>query len=115
LAAGLVGTGPFNLGEPADHRVPDRGYHRGRPTGTWLATAAIVVEIVSPDDETYDKFGFYARHGVDELLVADPADHAVGIWRLTAVDDYERALASPLLEVSAADLMAAIEWPDSSD
>ncbi len=115
LAAGLVGTGPFNLGEPADYRVPDRGYHRGRPTGTWLATAAIVVEIVSPDDETYDKFGFYARHGVDELLVADPADHAVSIWRLTAVDHYERALASPLLEVSAADLVAAIEWPDSSD
>src|SRR5712692_10522064 len=26
--AGLIGTGPFNLGEPDDFRVPDRGYHR---------------------------------------------------------------------------------------
>src|SRR5437588_492070 len=51
-AAGLVGTGPFNLGGPDDYRVPDRGYCRGRPAGTWVPTAAIVVEIVSPDDET---------------------------------------------------------------
>ena len=28
---------------------------------------------MSPDDETYEKFGFYAAHGVDELVVADPA------------------------------------------
>ena len=34
--AGLVGTGPFNLGGPDDYRVPDRGYHRGRPAGTWV-------------------------------------------------------------------------------
>ncbi|MDQ6727027.1 MAG: Uma2 family endonuclease [Actinomycetota bacterium] len=70
-AVGLVGTGPFNLGQPDDYRVPDRGYHRSRPTGTWVPTAAVVVEIVSPDDETYAKFDFYARHAVDEILVAD--------------------------------------------
>ena len=51
-AAGLTGTGPFNLGRLEDYRVPDRGYHRGRPRGTCVATAAIIVEIVSPDDET---------------------------------------------------------------
>ena len=101
VAAGLVGTGPFNLGESGDYRVPDRGYHRGRPTGTWLATAAVVVEIVSPDDETYDKFGFYAHHGVDELLVADPADLSVSIWRRVESGGYERALVSVLLGVGA--------------
>ncbi len=53
--AGLIGTGPFNLGAD-DYRVPDRRYHRGHPVGTWLATAGVVVEIVSPDDETYEKF-----------------------------------------------------------
>jgi hypothetical protein len=50
--AGLGGTGAFNLGAPGDFRVPDRGYHRVRPATTWLSTAAIVVEIESPHDET---------------------------------------------------------------
>ena len=70
---GLTGTGPFNLGRPDDYRVPDRGYHRGQPKGTWVPAVAFVVEIISPDDETYEKFGFYAEHGVEEILVADPA------------------------------------------
>jgi hypothetical protein len=39
--------------------------------------AAILAEVVSPDDETYDKFGFHAAHGVHgvhgvhELIVSD--------------------------------------------
>jgi hypothetical protein len=48
LGAGLVGTGAFNLGSPDDYRVPDRGLHRGLPTTTFVPTAAVVVEIVSP-------------------------------------------------------------------
>ncbi len=61
-SAGLVGTGPFNLGQADDYRVPDRGYHRTLPSVIWVATAAIVVEVVSPDDETWAKFEFYASH-----------------------------------------------------
>lgn len=113
-AAGLVCTTGFNLGEPDDYRVPDGGYHRGVPTGTWVATAAIVVEIVSPDDETYDKFGFYAAHGVDELLIADPVKRAITIWRGASAEGYEPATASSLLNVRAADLVAAVDWPDPS-
>src|SRR6516225_7702179 len=79
-SVGLVGTGPFNLGDPDDYRVPDRGYHRGLPTTRWVPTAAVVVEVVSPDDETYEKFGFYAAHGVDELIVADLAARTVTCW-----------------------------------
>ncbi|MDQ3680552.1 MAG: Uma2 family endonuclease [Actinomycetota bacterium] len=37
-------------------------------------------EIISPDDETYEKFGFYADHGVEEIIVADPAARSVTIW-----------------------------------
>lgn len=48
---------------------------------TWLATAAVVVEILSPDDETFEKFSFYARHDVDEVLVADPAARRITLWR----------------------------------
>ena len=109
-AAGLVGTGPFNLGRPDDYRVPDRGYHHGRPTGTWVPTAAVVVEIVSPDDETYDKFGFYAGLGVEEVIVADPSTQMLTIWRHTSGDTYVSTPTSSLLQVSAADLVAAVSW-----
>ncbi|MGH9190012.1 MAG: Uma2 family endonuclease [Acidimicrobiales bacterium] len=114
-AAGLTGTGPFNLGRPEDFRVPDRGYHRGRPTGTWVPTAGVVVEIVSPDDETYEKFGFYSDHGVEELVIVDPRARALGIWRRTTDGRYESVQASSVLEVSAAELNGAIAWPEGTD
>jgi len=114
-AAGLTGTGPFNLGRPDDYRVPDRGFHRGRPKGTWVPTAAVVVEIVSPDDETYEKFGFYAQRGVDELVVVDPSTQVLAIWRRTTDSGYEEVPASSLLGVSATDLTVAISWPQDTD
>jgi Uma2 family endonuclease len=111
-AAGLVGTGPFNLGSPDDYRVPDRGYHRVHPVGTWLATAAVVVEIVSPDDETYEKFGFYAAHGVEEILVADPSARVLAVWRRASDGRYEEAASSALLGAGVAELTTLISWPD---
>jgi len=108
--AGLVGTGPFNLGDPDDYRVPDRGYHRGLPTTTWVPTAAVVVEVVSPDDETYEKFGFYADHGVDELIVADPSARTVTCWMLDGAV-HRQTHRSSLLAVTAAELEAGIAWP----
>lgn len=114
-AAGLVGVGPFNLGRADDYRVPDRGYHRGRPKGTWVPTAAIVVEIVSPDDETYEEFAFYADHRVDEIIIADPSAQMLTIWRRTFEEGYEQAQVSVLLDVTTADLASAIPWPDETD
>ena len=111
-AARLRGSGPFNLGEQADYRVPDRGYHRGRPSASFVPTAALVVEVVSPDDETYAKFGFYARHGVEELIVADPDERTVRIYaRDAAGTGYDEVEASALLSVAAAVLTAALDWP----
>src|SRR4051812_17515 len=65
-AAGLLATmSDFNLGESEqDFRVPDGGLHRPGATGVWLATAALVVEILSPDDESRQKLPFYAAHDV---------------------------------------------------
>lgn len=108
--AGLVGTGPFNLGEPGDYRVPDGGYHRALPRTVWVQTAAIVIEVVSPDDETWSKFDFYARHRVDEICVADP--HAASLrWFLLAGDGYREVASSPLLGVATVDLVTGIDWP----
>lgn len=106
----MVGTGPVNLGHENDYRVPDGGLHRGRPIGVFLPTAAVVVEVVSSGDETYDKFGFYAEHGVDELIVADPQQRTIGIWQLRA-GAYVEAGRSDLLDVSADGLTREIDWP----
>lgn len=111
-AVGLVGSGPFNLGETGDFRVPDRGLHRGRPSGAWLPTAAVVIEILSPDDETFAKFAFYARHDVDEVLVVDRVTRAVRCWKRASPEGYDQAGASGLLGVPASELSAAITWPD---
>ena len=109
---GLVGSGPFNLGVPRNFRVPDRAYHRGNPTGTWVATVALVIEILSPRDETYEKFGFYFDHGVEEILVVDPVTRAVECWH-RAGGGFESAQASELLGVTTADVAAQVEWPDA--
>jgi Uma2 family endonuclease len=109
-AAGLTGTGAFNLGSPDDYRVPDRGLHRGRPSGTYIPTAAIVIEIASPGDDTWQKLDFYAAHSVDELLIADPAKRSV-TWLVLHAGRYVQAEYSPLLGVTTAKLAEQIDWP----
>jgi Uma2 family endonuclease len=108
-AAGMFVSGPFNLGELDDFRVPDRGVHRVYRDDVWLPTAAVVVEIVSPDDETWDKLPFYADHGVDEMLIVDPHAQTVDWLGLVAgrYDPIERSL----LGVGPSDLAAKIDWP----
>ncbi|MDQ6783697.1 MAG: Uma2 family endonuclease [Actinomycetota bacterium] len=107
---GLIGTGPFNLGESTDYRVPDRGFHRVVPDSIWVPTAAVVIEIVSPDDETWDKLGFYAGRGVDEVMIVDPSDQSVSCLSLDG-GGYGRSGASRLLGISAADITQRILWP----
>ena len=109
-SAGLFITSQFNLGVEDDYRVPDGGYHRARPSGVWIATAAIVVEVLSPDDETLLKLDFYARHGVEEICIADPRGREIR-WFVLAAGAYEETGASPLLGVTAASLVAGIDWP----
>lgn len=107
---GLRETGPFNVGEPDNYRVPDGGYHRSTPGSVWVSTAALVFEVLSPDDETFAKFGFYFDHGVEELIVADPAGRSVQ-WFIRGADGFEPAERSALLGLIAAEVAAAIDWP----
>jgi Uma2 family endonuclease len=109
-AAGLVGTGEFNLGEQENFRVPDWGYHRGIPSEVFVPTAAIVVEILSPNDETWAKFDFYARHGVEEICVADPRGRAVRWFRLHE-GTYAEVDASELLGIGVSELTDRVDWP----
>src|SRR5436305_12503027 len=89
-AAGLRPTmSEFNLGESEhDFRVPDGGLHRPGAAGVWHATAALVVEILSPDDETREKLPFFATHQVDEVLIVDPAERMV-TWLALRDGEYQ--------------------------
>ena len=111
-AAGLVpAVGEFNLGESEhDYRVPDGGIHREVPRGAWFATAAIVIEIVSPGDESWEKLPYYARRRIDEVLVVDPYERAVH-WLALAAGTYKPIERSSLIDLGAADLTARIDWP----
>ncbi|HUJ67457.1 MAG TPA: Uma2 family endonuclease [Acidimicrobiales bacterium] len=112
-AAGLGGTGPFNLGQPDDFRVPDRGLHRQRPHALWVPTAAVVIEIESPDDETCDKLDFYADHGVDELLIVSAEARSV-TWLVLTDGRYQKVEESRLLGPESGTLADRIEWPAES-
>ena len=110
VQAGLYGSGPFNLGTPDDFRVPDHGFLRDPPTGAWAATAAIVVEVESPDDETWDKLDFYAEHGVDEILIVSAESRSV-TWSKFDGDSYMRTEYSHLLGPTTHSLIEKIKWP----
>jgi Uma2 family endonuclease len=111
-AAGLVPTmHEFNLGESeTDFRVPDGGLHRNRPHGTWQAMAALVVEIVSPGDESRQKLPFYAKHGVDEVLIVDPSDQTV-TWLALRDGEYRSVSHSRLVELGPDELGDRLDWP----
>lgn len=109
--AGLRGSGPINIGRHDDFRVPDRVYLRTRGTALWNPTAAVVVEVLSPGDESRRKFGFYFRVGVEEVLIVDPLPRTVE-WFVRGTDAFLPAPGSVLLDVTAEGLAAEIEWPD---
>ncbi|MGH9076769.1 MAG: Uma2 family endonuclease [Acidimicrobiales bacterium] len=111
-AAGLYPSTAFNLGEPRNFRVPDGALHRAIPNALWLPTAALVIEIVSPDDESWLKLGFYAAHGVDEVLIADPRARSVDWLALDAgAGEYQAVTSSGLVALGVESLSAAVDWP----
>ncbi|MEA2219241.1 MAG: hypothetical protein QOJ35_1867, partial [Solirubrobacteraceae bacterium] len=111
-AAGLLPTmSAFNLGgSEQDFRVPDGGLHRPGAAGVWLPTAAVVVEILSPDDESRQKLPFYAKHHVDEVVLVDPAERAA-TWLALRDGDYERVRRSGLIELGPTELAQRLDWP----
>ena len=105
---GLIPTSPFNLGVADNYRVPDGGYLRPpAPNDVYVPTAAVVVEIISPDDETLDKLPHYEAFGVDEVVVVDCDRRVVRIFRgLVEVDH------SAVLGISTSWLEQQITWPE---
>jgi Uma2 family endonuclease len=88
--------------------VPDRGLHRDWSDQVFYSTAALVVEIVSPGDESYKKLDFYAAHG-DEVVIVDREKRAVA-WLRLAGERYEPVERSGLIELAPAELEQQINW-----
>ncbi len=112
--AGLGLLGATNLGEADDFRVPDAMLMRPGPDRLFYPTAALVVEIVSPGDETWAKLGFYAAHRVEELLIVDPQERVVH-WLALAGEDYEPVAQSGVVGLAASALAERIDWPALTD
>jgi Uma2 family endonuclease len=111
-AAGLLAAmAEFNLGESEDDfRVPDGGLHRPGAAGVWHRTAAMAVEILSPDDESREKLPFYAEHGVDEVLLVDPAERTI-VWLALRDGEYQPVERSRLIDLGPTELAGQIDWP----
>ncbi len=112
-AAGLHLIGQSSLGEDEhDYRVPDGAIHRPGAGGVWHPTAAMVIEIVSPGDESWEKLPFYAVHHVDEVLIVDPATHTVDWLGLDEDrDEYRPIERSGLIDLGPSELVEQIDWP----
>jgi Uma2 family endonuclease len=110
-AAGLTVTGQFNVGaDEHDYRVPDGGLHRDFTDRVFYPTPALVIEIVSPGDESWGKLEFYAAHGVEELVIVDPQEKAVS-WLGLEGGEYQHLKRSRLISLGATELAERIDWP----
>jgi len=110
--AGLHGATTCNIGTPMDYRVPDQAYFRSGGLDVWNPTAAIVVEVVSPGDDSRRKSDFYFGAGVEEMLIVDP-EARTAEWFTRGLDGFRPADASRLLGVTNAELVETIDWPGS--
>jgi Uma2 family endonuclease len=108
-------TGLFAAAD--DYRVPDLSVYRPEHASDRGIdeTAAMVVELRSPRDESYDKLDWYAVRGVTEALIIDPPTRAVeryalrgGAYRLVQ-PDAEGMVTSEVLGVR----LGPVETPES--
>ncbi len=110
-AAGLIPVMRFTVGESErDYRVPDGGLVRPGAAGVWQSTAAMVIEVLSRDDQSRQKLPFYATHHVDEVLLVDPAEQTVE-WLALRDGEYAAVQRSGLIDLGPADLAERLDWP----
>ncbi|MGO9973781.1 MAG: Uma2 family endonuclease [Solirubrobacteraceae bacterium] len=113
-STGLRVVGEFNLGDPDDYRVPDAALTKPGGGELYNQTAALVVEVVSPGDDTWRKLPFYAAHAVAELLIVDPEKRSIHWLTLGTDGGYHDAAGSGQIHLGAAEVAAQIDWADSA-
>jgi len=90
-ASGILAPGVNVFSDPVsseDYRIPDLTFvsHERRtivaPDGTRGGGPDAVIEVRSPEDETYEKLPFYARLAVREIIVVHRDSRELEIYRL---------------------------------
>lgn len=109
--AKLVVVGTVGIGIEDDYRVPDLALLRPGYEPQWNRTAALIVEIASARDDSWEKLPFYARHQVDEVLLVVPAERRIQWLSLEADGEYRPLERSRLLGISTTELAAQLTWP----
>jgi len=71
---------------------------------------SLVLEILSPGDETWEKLPFYAAHDVDEVLIVDPIDRTIA-WLGLRDGEYHPLDRSALIEIGPVELTDRLDWP----
>lgn len=108
-AQGLTLTSAFNLGDDKNSfRVPDFGVFAEPPDALFVPTALIVGEVLSPNDETFEKIPYYRAHGVSELFVVDPDRRTIEVHHL---QDGLASEHSDVLDLDVAELAQQLDWP----
>ena len=105
-------AGGVNLGDEDNYRIPDASLHRRGSGGAFVSSAALVVEIRSPGDDTDQKIPFYAERVVDEVLIVDPREREVKWLGLQPHGRYEPITRSGLIEAGPAELADRLDWPE---
>ncbi len=105
----LFPSGPVNIGTADDYRVPDLAFFRERPSTVFVSGAAVVVEVLSPHDEAWQKFDHYRTFGVEEILVADRSSRRCR-WFVRSADGFVEATESEVLGVTGAVLSDELDW-----
>ncbi len=91
----------FDLRVEHDFRAPHLGTHRQPPRATWVPTAAVVVEVPSPQDETYAKLPFYAAE-LSERTDWPPADQSAPHSRVATLAAVSTLATAPRRAASGA-------------
>jgi Uma2 family endonuclease len=105
-------AGGVNLGDEDSYRIPDASLHERGSGGTFVSSAALVVEIRSPGADTDQKIPFYAERGVDEVLIVDPRTRSVQWLGLRADGGYEPIAQSGLIEAGPNAVASRLDWPE---
>ncbi len=74
-----------------------------------LTSVELVVEIVTPDENGWEKLPFYAAHHVDELVIVDPAERKVHWLALDEDGGYQAVERSGLIDLDQFKLADRLE------
>jgi Uma2 family endonuclease len=108
--AGLRGSGPCNIGDPNNYRVPDVTFFvADAPELNFHPTAEVVVEIVSPGDGSRLKYDFYFRAGLKEVVIVDPQPRTVE-WFVRGQAGFAPTKGSDVLGVPPDEVRAGLGW-----